>query len=282
LSVIAATTWGAPDGHTRINAVCVGDVTGDERPDIVTAGRTGQVQTEPEVNTHEADQLIVWNFEHDRLVQHAIYSAAVESRSRFRELKLAEIDGHPGLELLAVGRHEPVPTARQAAAARRGTGGGRGDGTGGGRGDGTGGGRGDGTGGGRNRSEGPPSADLHPLFEVLKVRETTIERIAAAEFGDARGEVRDVAVVADAAGAAQFLTITANDLKPARNAALDRWSWSDSTLRQQTRRVAKLGDETRARQLIVWKSDQQPRVVTIGFVHRDDQILGQVLDWGPF
>ena len=38
LKLIASTSWGAESGHTRINSVCVGDVTGDGQVEIVSAG----------------------------------------------------------------------------------------------------------------------------------------------------------------------------------------------------------------------------------------------------
>lgn len=80
-------------------------------------------------------------------------------------------------------------------------------------------------------------------------------------------------------GDATVVTITANELKPQRNAALDQWRWEESSLRPLERRMAELGDETRARQLMLWKTSGPPRILTIGFVHRDEQILGQILDW---
>ena len=260
LELLASASWGSEAGNARINSVRVGDLTGDGPIEIVTAGRTGQVQEEHEVNLQEADELIVWRWERSELVRTATFDGDLQSRSRLRELRLADIDGRPGLELLTVGRRE---------APQRG---GRG------RGDGTGGGRGDGTGGGRGRPS--HSVVMRPTFSVFRLAEGALERIAEADFGGAKGEVRDVCVIPNADGAPGIVTITADDLKPQRNAALDDWGWNAGSLQHRARRTASLGDETRARQLIAWKSPNGPRILTIGFVQRDGQTLGQILDWG--
>src|SRR5438874_2329247 len=44
ITLIGSTSWGSESGHTRINSVRVGDVTGDGKPEIVSAGRTGQIK----------------------------------------------------------------------------------------------------------------------------------------------------------------------------------------------------------------------------------------------
>ena len=262
LELIASTSWGSEAGQTRINSVRIGDLGGDGHVSIVTAGRTGQVHQEEGDNLQEADQLIVWRLDSQQLIRRAEYAGALESRSRLRELRLADLDGAPGLELIAVGRQDP-PRRR-----------GRGDGSGGG----TGGGRGDGTGGGRR---GDQPAQLQPLMSVFQLHDTQLERVTEADFGDALGETRDLAVVSNPTGPTQVVTITANDLEPHRNAALDQWEWRDGGLRFQHRRTAVLGDETRARQLLLWDGAETSRILTIGFVDRKGQVLGQILDWGP-
>jgi len=272
LKLTATTTWGSSEGHTRINAVGMGDLDGDARMEIVTAGRTGQMSPEEHVTTAESDQLIVWQLDDTQLVQVATYAGDPDTRSRIRELKLAEVDGQPGLELVAVGRQAPV-RARGAGSGR-----GRGDGSGGGRGDGSGGGRGDGTGGGRRNAE---SAPLRPLFTIFQLHGDQLQKTASAEFGDALGETRDVAIARDSTGNATLLTITADDLKPQRQARLEVWRFADESLHSIGSATATLGDETRARQLMLWGDPGQERILTIGFVHRDEQILGQILDWGP-
>lgn len=266
LKLIASAAWGADAGHTRINSICVGDVTGDGRVEIVSAGRTGQIKEDEHVTTNEADQLIVWRFEQTRLVRLMDFESPRTTRSRFRELKLVDLDGSAGLELLAVGRQDPP----QAPGARRGSGGGGGGGTGGG--------GGKGTGGGRAAAE--LSAPVRPLFSVLKVQDGALTRICHADFGDALGEVRDLAAFRTADGNLQIVTITANDLKPNRIARLDFWQYKDSALQAKTKRTAALGDETRARQIILWGPNNRRRILTVGFVMRGQQILGQMLDWG--
>lgn len=266
----ARAAWGANEGHTRINAACLGDLDGDGRPEIVSAGRTGQVKPEEHVTDAEADQLLVWQLETSQLRQVAAYAGPLDSRSRIREVTLADVDGRPGLEMLAVGRHSPVIERREGR--------GRGDGRGGGRGDGSGGGRGDGSGGGRPMASEP---ELRPLFIVLQRQGDVVQPLARADFGDALGEIRDVAVVGGSEGPVQMLTITAHDLAPHRHARLDTWTLTEGALHAQGSDTAELGDETRARQLLIWNDAGAARVLTIGFVLRGEQVLGQILDWGP-
>lgn len=279
LALVASTDWGTEAGHTRINSVRLGDVTGDGQVDIVTAGRTGQVQPEEHVTTAEADQLIVWKLTGAALETQAELESEPESRSRFRELRLADLDGGPGLELLAVGRQEPPRRSGRGGGGGRGagTGGGRGDGSGGGRGDGTGGGRGDGSGGGRRGEQG---GAVRPLLSVFQFGQDGLARVFDADFGEAFGEIRDVEVIARDGEPLQVVTITADDLKPQRAARLDVWKAVGLTLTPQSQKIVSLGDETRARQLRMWGPPDQLRILTIGFVTRGDQILGQILDWG--
>jgi len=267
LTLQTRATWGAENGHTRVNAVCIGDLDADGRVEIVTAGRTGQVQPEEHVTTEEADQIIAWRLEANELRRLATYVGDAKSRSRFRELKLIDIDHRPGLELLAVGRQAPLSSGR------------RGRGTGGGRGDGSGGGRGDGSGDGQRHASASPA--LRPLFSVFQWHGDQFVRTADADCGDTLGETRDVAVARDAAGELAILTITADDLQPHRQARLDAWTFADGSLISRAHQTASFGDETRARQLMLWEDTESSRVLTIGFVKRGDQILGQILDWGP-
>src|SRR5690606_5084989 len=164
LALLTGTYWQSESGNTRINSVRVGDVTGNGRLDIVTAGRSGQVQVADEVNVQEADQLIVWRLDDSGLQRLATYDGDLQSRSRLRELRLADIDGNRGLELLVVGRQE--------APRRRGAGRGRGDGTGGG--------RGDGSGGGRRHAAEPGM--LRPLFTVFQFADGELQPISDADF----------------------------------------------------------------------------------------------------
>jgi hypothetical protein len=273
LKLIASTSWGAGSGHTRINSVCVGDVTGDGQVEIVSAGRTGQIKEGEHVTTQEADQLIVWRFEHTRLERYAAYESAPRTRSRFRELQLVDLDGKPGLEILAVGRQDPP----NSLGGGPGTGGGGGARTGGG-GAGTGGGGGKGTGGGRAAAE--QSAPVRPLVSMFKLQDGSLKRVCNADFGDSLGEVRDITAVRDHTGDFQIVTITASELKPNRTARLDVWQLKDSSLQAKSKRTVTLGDETRARQIVLWGPDGERRVLTVGFVQRSEQILGQMLDWG--
>lgn len=275
LELLASTRWGSESGHTRLNSVCIGDVTGDGRSEIVSAGRTGQMREGDHLTSHEADQLIVWRFDQSQLVRHAAYESDSSTLSRFREVKLAEIDGRPGLELLAVGRQE---SHRTSDGRGDGSGGGRGGGSGGGRGNGSGGGRGDSSGGGRNARV--QEGGIQPLMTVFQMQQDKLYQVSKTDFSDAAGEVRDVAVFHDDNAGIQIVTITANDSKPNGHSRLEIWQPKELSLQTRYHRSASLGDQTHARQIALWGQFHKPRILTIGFVKRGDQILGQVLDWG--
>src|SRR5262245_27530608 len=267
LALIASTAWGSESGSTRINSVRVGDITGDAKPEIVSAGRTGQIRTEEHLTTQEADQLVVWRLEGTQLVRQTVYESNPADRSRFRELRLVDLDGLPGLELLAVGRREPAQSSR----------GGKGGGGGGGKG--TGGGRGAGTGGGRAAAEQSPH--FRPLVSLFKLQDGALKRLSDADFAVSLGEVRDVVTARNKNGSVQVVTIAASELKPDRTARLDLWELHGLSLQSKSKRIVTLGDETRARQIILWGPNGERRVLTVGFVQRGEQILGQMLDWGP-
>lgn len=182
-------------------------------------------------------------------------------------MRLVDLDGLPGLELLAVGRREPTQTS------------GGGKGGGGGSGKGTGGGRGAGTGGGRATTEQSPP--VRPLLSLFKLQEGSLKRLSDVSFADSLGEVRDVVTARNKNGSVQVVTITASELKPDCSARLDVWELHGLSLQSKSTRIVTLGDETRARQIVLWGPDGERRVITIGFVQRGEQILGQLLDWGP-
>jgi hypothetical protein len=116
---------------------------------------------------------------------------------------------------------------------------------------------------------------------VFKLQDESLQRVFDADFGDAFGEVRDVASLKDSAGESQIVTITASELKPDRGARLDLWKPQGLSLVIQSQRMVTLGDETRARKIILWSTADERRLLTVGFVARGEQILGQILDWGP-
>jgi len=251
LRMVLREHWRAPQGDTRINAVSLGDVTGDGRVEIVTAGRTGEKQDGEHATVAEGDQLVVWSVEKDRLRRVAVYEGSAKEVARFRELQLAELDGRPGLEILAAGR--------------AGAEGGRGRGTG----------RGDGTGGGHG------SQRTRPTLKVFRVQDDQVRPAAEGKWpDDVLGEIRDLAVVG-APGGTRVLTIAADDLKPNLAARLCTWSFADDRLRLEHDRYTKIGEATRARRFVLWKAGDGQRLFTVGFVKRDDQMLGQILDWGP-
>lgn len=270
LTGLAETHWGSEAGNTRVNAVCVGDVTGDGRLEIVTAGRAGQIKTDTSGTTAEADELIVWTFDESRLTRMAEFTNSPEARNRFRALTLADIDGKPGSELIAAGSRELQRP--------------RGDGSGGGRGAGSGGGRSNGSGrgtGGRGAGTGPRKPAMRPAMIVLQIQGGELKMVGNADFADALGEVRDVAVLRDAGGASHVLTISASEFEPERQTRLDVWQSDGLSLTRAGGRTAQLADDTRAREFVIWSKPASRQVLTIGFVHRGEQILGQILDWGP-
>jgi hypothetical protein len=142
-----------------------------------------------------------------------------------------------------------------------------------------GGGRGAGTGGGRAAIEESPP--FRPLFSLFKFQEGALKRVAEADYADSLGEVRDLVTVRDQNGSVQVVTIAASELKPDRSARLDVWELKGLALRSKSQRTVVLGDETRARQILLWGREGKRHVVTVGFVQRSEQILGQMLDWGP-
>jgi hypothetical protein len=245
--------WNSKTGETRINSISIGDLDGKGPPEIMTAGRTGQIHGPEDTNTAEGDQLTVWRFEDGKLQRRAVYESRVEDRSRIREVKLANVDGRPGLELLTVGRADPP--------GRRGTGGGKG------------------TGGGNGMGNGQGQSRLRPTLRVLRKAGETIEPVSEANLDDATGEVRDL-IVLPGGDALRFATMTADDQKGQRRARLQIWTIAGGEVRKQIDRSISLGDETRARQLVLWPSDEGHRLLTVGFVKKGEQILGQMLDWG--
>jgi len=254
LRMVLREHWHAPQGDTRINAVSLGDVTGDGRVEIVTAGRTGEKQDGEHATVAEGDQLVVWSVEKDRLRRVALYEGDAKEVARFRELQLAELDGRPGLEILAAGR--------AGAEGGRGPGAGRGGGGGG------------GTGGGHG------SQRTRPTLKVFRVQEGQVRPAAEGKWpDDVLGEIRDLAVVGTPADA-RVLTIAADDLKPSLAARLCTWSFADDRLALVHDRFIKIGEATRARRFVLWKAGDGQRLFTVGFVKRGDQILGQILDWG--
>jgi len=108
-----------------------------------------------------------------------------------------------------------------------------------------------------------------------------LKRLSDANFADSLGEVRDVVTARNKNGTMQAVTITASELKPDRSARLDLWELHGLSLQSKSKRIVTLGDETRARQIILWGPDGERRVLTVGFVQRGEQSLGQMLDWGP-
>jgi hypothetical protein len=243
-------SWGSETGDTRLNAVCVGDVTGDGRIDIVTAGRTGQVHGPDDTNQAEADQITVWSLKDQQLRRVANYQGDVKNRSRFREVRLANIDGRDGLEIIAAGRTENS-----------------------GRGRGTGGGGGKGTGGG-----GRTAGAIRPVLQALRVEGEGLVVITEAPWGDILGEVRDIATLRRG-DKLQVVTVLADDLKPERQARLTLWEADGDRLKLRESWTTSSGDETRARQIVAWPVAEGSRLLTVGFVKRGDQILGQIIAW---
>lgn len=253
LNPVARRHWKSLVGETRINSIAIGDVRGDGSACIVSGGRTGQLHGENETNTAEGDQLIVWSLSKSELVQVAAFEAEPREINRIREVKLADLDGKPGLELLAVGRRESP---------RRATG--------------AGGGRGGGKGGG----DGGSSIRLRPTLKSFRLNEAKVVPVTEVDFGDAAGEIRDLAVLPTPKRPTEFVTITAHDEKPQRKAKLTLWIADQGAIRSRSERTVSLGDETRARQIVLWPEGDRTRLLSVGFVMRNDQILGQLLDWG--
>jgi hypothetical protein len=103
LHVVARAVWG-DKGKTRINAVSVSDLNGDGTLEIVTAGRTGQVEDENENILEERAELTAWRLENDELVKVAAYDWERDGPTRLRDLGLIDADGDGAADVIGVGR----------------------------------------------------------------------------------------------------------------------------------------------------------------------------------
>ena len=117
-------------------------------------------------------------------------------------------------------------------------------------------------------------------MKVFAVKGESIVAVTEAEFPEAAGEIRDLAILPLVDGRRGFATVTADEEKPERKARLQVWSVEGKAVRSRFDRSVSLGEETRARQIVPWPEANKLRLLSVGFVTRGDQILGQLLDWG--
>lgn len=103
LHLVDQAHWGEK-GKTRVNAIAVGDVDKDGLADIITAGRTGQIENGDDVTLGEQAQLTAWRFSDGRLTHRASYEWDQSGFGRLRAVNLADVDGDGAVEVITVGQ----------------------------------------------------------------------------------------------------------------------------------------------------------------------------------
>jgi hypothetical protein len=105
----AITLEGEGSPSMRVNDIAIGDVDGDAAPDIVLAGRHGPLKgphSKDLALRREFGDLGVLSYKDGKLAVRARYTWQKGTSARFRTVALVDLDGDPGLEMVAGGQYD--------------------------------------------------------------------------------------------------------------------------------------------------------------------------------
>lgn len=121
-----------------------------------------------------------------------------------------------------------------------------------------------------------------PLLAVYKYGGGGFELIGEAPWadGDAVGEVKDLLVC----GSGKDLRVIATGpagAKPARQGQIHVWRYDGAQLKLDHSATTAMGQETRARALLLWPDEHGTKLLTVGHAAGEEDGYGQLLEWSP-
>jgi hypothetical protein len=209
---------GTAAASIRINDVAIGDLDGDGRNEIVTAGRIGPYRadgTNDDLDARrERGDLAI--FDGATLEMRARTEWLEGSSLRLRTVAIANLDGTPAM--IAGGQFDSGK----------------------------------------------------PCLAVFALRDKTIAKRAQA-FGDAAGEIKDLLV-----SGTRIIATGPSGAKPARQGDVATWRFANDQHVREDEVVSANGVETRARAAVIGPDGH---VMTIGHAKTSAAMVGQVLSW---